>query len=108
MAKVHPLFDMLNKKNLQYAVIEKDISIDESMIPYHGRHGCKQHIRFGFKTWVAALRLGYCLHADLYQVKSVGVTTGLGQHVVSKLMTEIKAAYENTNFSVYVCLQGYP
>ncbi|CAK1601936.1 unnamed protein product [Parnassius mnemosyne] len=97
MAKVRPLFDMLNKKFLQYAVIEKDISIDESMIPYYGRHRCKQHIkgkpiRFGFKTWVAALQLGYCLHADLYQGKSEGVRTGLGQHVVSKLMTEIKAA----------------
>lgn len=72
MAKVRPLFDMLNEKFLQYAIIEKDISIDESMIPYYGRHGCKQHIkgkpiRFGFKDWIAALRLGYCLYADPYQ-----------------------------------------
>lgn len=77
------------------------------MIPYYGRHGCKLHIRgkpirFGFKTWVAALRLGYCLHADLYQGKSERVRTGLGQHVVRKLMTEIKAVYEDTNFSVYM------
>lgn len=44
MAKVRPPFNLLNKKFLQYAT-EKKISIDESMIPYYGRHGCKQHIR---------------------------------------------------------------
>ncbi|CAB3254043.1 unnamed protein product [Arctia plantaginis] len=34
MAKVRPLIDMLNAKFLQYAPIEKQISIDESMVPY--------------------------------------------------------------------------
>ncbi|CAB3242110.1 unnamed protein product [Arctia plantaginis] len=54
MAKVRPLIDMLNAKFLQYTPIEKQISIDESMVPYYDRHGCKQHIkgkpiRLGFK-----------------------------------------------------------
>ena len=43
---------------------EKNISIDESMVPYYGRHGCKQYIqnklvKFGYKLWVAATPLGY-------------------------------------------------
>lgn len=106
MAKVRPLFDLLNEKFLTYAPIEKDISIDESMIPYYGRHGCKQHIhgkpiRFGFKAWVAATRLGYCLQAELYEGRSEARSTGLGEHVVTKLMNTLQKTYPNTEFSVY-------
>ncbi|XP_060863589.1 piggyBac transposable element-derived protein 3-like [Metopolophium dirhodum] len=50
-------------------------SIDESMVPYFGRHGCKQFIRgkpirFGFKIWVGTLRLGYVVWISPYQGKS--------------------------------------
>lgn len=61
MAKIRPLFNIMNEHFLKYAPIEKNFSIDESMIPNYGCHGCKQHIhgkpiRFGFKAWVAATR----------------------------------------------------
>ncbi|CAB3231969.1 unnamed protein product [Arctia plantaginis] len=106
MAKVRPLIDMLNAKFLQYAPIEKQISIDESMVPYYGRHGCKQHIkgkpiRFGFKMWIAATRLGYCLYADPYQGRSERTETGLGRHVINKLITKVQEEFPNTDFSVY-------
>ncbi|KAF2879533.1 hypothetical protein ILUMI_26640 [Ignelater luminosus] len=45
MAKVRPLIVALNRLFMDYAPIEQSISIDESMIPYFGRHGCKQFIR---------------------------------------------------------------
>ncbi|XP_047505945.1 piggyBac transposable element-derived protein 3-like [Pieris napi] len=56
-------------KNLK---IEEHYSVDEAMIPYYGRHGCKQHIkgkpiRYGFKAWVGATRLGYVLWMEPYQ-----------------------------------------
>lgn len=106
MAKVRPLIDMLNAKFLQYAPIEKEISIDESMVPYYGRHGCKQHIRgkpirFGFKMWIAATRLGYCLIVDPYQGRSERVETGLGRYVIKKLITKVQEEYPDTVFSVY-------
>lgn len=106
MAKVRPLFDYMNEKFMTYAPIEKNFSIDESMIPYYGRHGCKQHIhgkpiRFGFKAWVAATRLGYCMHADLYEGKSEQRSTGLGEHVVTKLSEAVKSHYPETQFSVF-------
>lgn len=106
MAKVRPLFDMMNQKFLIYAPIEKNFSIDESMIMYFGRHGCKQHIhgkpiRFGFKAWEAATRLGYCLQADLYEGRSEARETGLGEHVVTKLTEAIKIVYPDSSFSVY-------
>ncbi|GBP64812.1 PiggyBac transposable element-derived protein 3 [Eumeta japonica] len=49
-------------------LLEEHYSVDEAMIPYYGRHGCKQHIkgkpiRYGFKAWVGATRLGIASNA---------------------------------------------
>ncbi|CAH4034244.1 unnamed protein product [Pieris brassicae] len=62
------------------------------MIPYYGRHGCKQHIkgkpiRYGFKAWVGATRLGYVLWMEPYQGATTMCNTiykelGLGASVV--------------------------
>ena len=57
MAKVEPLYDLLNKKNQQFGIAQEDLSIDKSMISYYGRHSCKQFIRakpirFRYKLWV--------------------------------------------------------
>ena len=76
------------------------------MIMYFGRHGCKQHIhgkpiRFGFKAWVAATRLGYCLQADLYEGRSEVRETGLGEHVVTKLTKAVQNVYPDCAFSVF-------
>ena len=54
--KVRPLISYLNDKYVKYWPVSQHLSIDESMIPYYGHHGCKQHIhgkpiRFGFKIW---------------------------------------------------------
>ena len=65
-SKVNPLFKMINESCLQNFIPEKDVSIDESMVPYYGRHGCKQYIqnkpvKFGYKLWVVATPLGYAI-----------------------------------------------
>ncbi|XP_046662740.1 piggyBac transposable element-derived protein 3-like [Homalodisca vitripennis] len=44
------------------------------MVPYYGRHGAKQHIhgkpiRFEYKVWVLARRLGYIVQGEPYQGK---------------------------------------
>ncbi|XP_030759385.1 piggyBac transposable element-derived protein 3-like [Sitophilus oryzae] len=44
-SKLRPLFDSLNNKFHEYAPIEEYHSVDEAMVPYFGRHGCKQFIR---------------------------------------------------------------
>ena len=46
-----------------------ELSVDESIIPYYGRHGAKQFIkgkpiRFSFKLWVLAKPKGYIIHAE--------------------------------------------
>ncbi|XP_049766400.1 piggyBac transposable element-derived protein 3-like [Schistocerca cancellata] len=54
--KVRPLLCMLNDRFKQFAPHVRHHSVDESMVPYFGSHGCKQFIkgkpiRYGFKFW---------------------------------------------------------
>ncbi|XP_018578332.1 piggyBac transposable element-derived protein 3-like, partial [Anoplophora glabripennis] len=63
-SKVRPLFDHLNKKFTEVSPMEEMHCVDEAMVPYFGRHGCKQFIhgkpiRYGYKLWVGATRLGF-------------------------------------------------
>ena len=44
-AKVKPLIDKLNEQCLANYLPEQSVSIDESMVPYFGRHGCKPYMR---------------------------------------------------------------
>ena len=41
-SEVNPLLRMMNESCLENVIPEKNISIDESMIPYYERHGFKQ------------------------------------------------------------------
>lgn len=104
-AKVRPLFQELNKKFLEFAPTEENHSVDEAMVPYFGRHGCKQFIkgkpiRWGYKFWVGTTRLGYILYFEPYQ----GATTilsekykdlGLGASVVLQYVDVL----QSTGFS---------
>ncbi|KAJ8939830.1 hypothetical protein NQ318_013049 [Aromia moschata] len=50
------------------------MSIDESMVPYFGRHGTKQFItgkpiRYGYKVWSLCDPCGYLIQFDAYQGK---------------------------------------
>ena len=95
MAKVRPLFTMLNEKFLSAFPYHRHLSVDESMVPYFGRHSAKQFIRgkpvrFGFKVWSLNTPLGYCIQLDPYQ--GAGVTDsqlGLGGSVVMKLVSTL-------------------
>ena len=92
MAKVEPLYDLLNKKIQQFGIVHEDLSIDESMVPYYGRHSCKQFIRakpirFGYKLWVLAGATGLPYKIEIYQGKSTGDTDEpLGTRVVKKAL----------------------
>ena len=44
-ANLRPLFDVVNKKLIQFGVFSHYLSIDEQIVPYFGRHSCKQFIR---------------------------------------------------------------
>ena len=44
-SKVGPLLNKLNKECLLNHLPEQTVSIDESMVPYFGRHECKQFMK---------------------------------------------------------------
>ena len=72
--KLRPLMNKLKEKCLNHFQPVKNLSFDESMVKYYGRHGCKQFIRgkpirFGYKMWCLNTNDGYLINFDLYQGK---------------------------------------
>lgn len=106
-AKVRPLWDMMNERWLKYFPGDKHLSIDESMVPYFGKHGTKQHIhgkpiRFGYKIWSLCTRLGYIIYGEPYQGAKTGNTNpnlGVGGSVVTNLISKLP---DDEKYSFYV------
>ena len=104
MAKVKPLYDILNEKLRRFGVVHEDLSTDESMVPYYGRHSCKQFIRgkpirFGYKLWVLASSTGLPYHVEIYEGKSPNAEdVPLGERVVK---TALKTCDNPVNHSVF-------
>ncbi|XP_049315757.1 piggyBac transposable element-derived protein 3-like [Bactrocera dorsalis] len=100
-AKVRQYFTKLNVNFI--ANFEKagfsHISINETIVPYFGRHGTKQHIhgkpiRFGYKLWSAATRHGYLVNCEPYQGASgpglkMQSELGLGAAVILELYSRL-------------------
>jgi len=88
MAKIRPLFTLINEKCFQYFRNVEHLSIDESMLPYYGRHGSKQRIlgkpvRMGYKMWVLATSDGYVVQFEPYQGAKKSGGTRVSECVVS-------------------------
>lgn len=96
-AKVRPLMAMLNEKYLNFTQFQQHLSVDESMVPYFGRHGAKQFlrgkpIRFGYKMWALCDSIGYLIQFEPYQGKvenRSNTDLGVGGSVVMDLISEL-------------------
>ena len=77
-----------------YLLTYEDLSIDESMVPYYGRHSCKQFIRaksirFGFKSWVLANGTGVPHKIEIYQGRTnQGSDQPLGTRFVKNVTSQ--------------------
>lgn len=110
-AKLRPLFEHLNNKFLEYAPAEEYHSIDEAMVAYYGRHGCKQYIhgkpiRYGYKLWVGTTRLGYINWFEPYQgagtyVSSIYKHLGVGTTVVLTYADRIRQKWPSIRFHFF-------
>ena len=101
-AKVQNILLMLNERCLCYRPTCNYLSIDESVIPYFGRHSAKQHIyskpiRFGYKMWSLATHNGYLLQCEPYQraatnfsVPELGMDGSVLVDMISELPTDTK------------------
>lgn len=103
-AKITPLNNLLNKKFMQFGIFSHELSIDEQMIAYFGRHSCKMFIkgkpiRFGFKYWCLCSSEGYLYQFIPYSGASGNTydkTYGLGENVVTKLLEKVDKPIQHT------------
>ena len=94
--KLRPFIQLLQEKFLEHSPGEEYLSVDESMIPYYGKHYAKQFIcskpiRFGFKNWALCTSSGYMMAFDIYVGKQSQYVKhiGLGGTVVLNLLSKI-------------------
>ena len=97
-AKVRPLIDKLNEQCLANYLSEQSVSINESMVPYFGHHGCKQYmrnkpVRFGYKFWVAATPLCYAIQFSPYTDSSLGLGGSVVANLTEKLPSQVGFNY---------------
>ncbi|XP_008179985.1 piggyBac transposable element-derived protein 3-like [Acyrthosiphon pisum] len=96
-SKLRPFFDLLNQKFVQFGIFAHNLSIDEEMVPYFGRHSCKMFIRgkpvrFGFKLWCLTSENGYLFQFSPYGGASTKRIEGLplGSEVVFNLLESVE------------------
>ena len=101
MTKVRPFYNLINERCLKYSSDLSSICVDESMLPYYGRHSSKQRIvgkpiRMGYKMWVLAQSNGYVVQFEPYQgakgktpSRKSATTWGLGERVVLDLLNSL-------------------
>lgn len=99
-AKLQPLFTHVNEKFMQFGVFSHNLSIDEQMVPYFGRHSAKMFIRtkpvrFGFKIWCLCSSEGYLFQfcpyggAGIEKPEHQNFPT-LGERVVTNLLKVVE------------------
>ena len=100
------MFDAINKQCAAHCKSEQNLSVDESMVPYFGKHGAKQYIHgkpiwFGYKLWVLAKQLGYYVQFRPYAGKDTqldvhdDIGLGLGEAVVADLLKYIPSQQDD-------------
>ena len=88
--KIRSYIGYLNNSFLEGLPLDQNLSIDEVMIPYFGRHGTKQFIwgkpiRYGFKLWGLASIFG--VEGFNWTVKTSVMTDCIVGHMSSKLIS---------------------
>lgn len=103
--KVRQYTDKLNKNFMKFGVFSHNLSVDEQMIPYFGRHSCKMFmqgkpVRFGFKVWCLCSADGYLFQFIPYvgRDKKINCDLGLGASVVLQLLDVVN---DPQNHAVY-------
>ena len=90
LSKLRPFLKLVEKNLLQFGVFSPNLSLDEQMVPYFGRHSLRMYmkgkpIKFGMKVWILASDDGYPFSFDVYTGRSAGESGPLGKRVVDKL-----------------------
>lgn len=111
LAKVSPLYTLLNNNLKKFGIFHADLSIDESMVPYYGHHSSKMFIRgkpvrVGYKVWTLTSSDGFPYALTIYQgmkgKTAVGTPkTPLGTRVVTELLAAVTEMSTSSKHTVY-------
>ena len=97
MSKIVLLYEMLNRDPIQFGNFNKLLSVDESIIPYFGRHSAKMFIKrkpicFDFKILCLCGSDGYPYNIKIYQGKEKKLQDQtLGSRVINNMVDVITA-----------------
>ena len=104
MSKIKPIYDMINEKIVQFRILHEFLSVDESKVPYFGRHSCKQFIkskpvRFGFNLWVLVSSTGMPYNLDIYEGKPADQSEdSLGSRVAKRAIAVCEKSEDHVLF----------
>ena len=107
VAKVSSLYKALNSSLIKFGIFHSQLSIDESMVPYYGRHSAKMFIRgkpirFGYKIWSLCSADGYPYHLQIYRGKEPNCSRDpLGLRVVNQIVDVVLAHSVPSSHQVY-------
>jgi hypothetical protein len=93
--KVRPLYEALNDALQQFGIFSHELTIDERMVKYFGRHGCKMYmkgkpVKFGYKLWMLTSFDGFPFHILPYQGSHEKTNEPLSQRVVETLLSAVE------------------
>ena len=107
--KIKMVFDHVNRAFMSNAPKSNYFAVDECIIPYYGRHNCKQFIRgkpirFGFKCWAVASPIGYIYQILPYPQETEkplsGPDLGSSGNVVYNLMSRVREEFPDEDIHV--------
>lgn len=93
--KIQGILDILQEKFMATVTPQKEVFIDESLIPFRGRLGIRQYIpnkthRYGIKVFKLCVEKGYTWKVQVYQGKitrdETNATTNVSQIIVMGMM----------------------
>lgn len=101
--KIQPLVDMLVEKFNNVLIPEKNVCIDESMVPFRGRLLFRQYIankrhRYGVKIFKLCCHDFYTLQYKIY----AGKESEIGQSVSTKVVMELMEPYLDEGRCLFV------
>ena len=108
--RVRQFLDLVMTNAQHLYCLDRDVSIDETMVPHKGRLSFKQYIknkpvRWGIKLWVLCeAKTGYVFKFQVYLRKEGGnVEHNLARRVVKHLIAPIEGKFHNLYMDNFYC-----
>ena len=105
LGKIRPILRIISERLAAVCNPDKDVSIDEAMIPFKGRSSLKQYlplkpIKRGIKVWMRAnAKNGYVSAFEVYTGKTGSYSEkGLGSKVVKHSTKELYNIYQHVYY----------